>query len=77
MPDLKIIVGEIATNVAQRPYSDKIRKIQREVCRENENNIFLSTKGIKIGTDGAHFDGPEDWILGQRFGRAVVKLLKD
>jgi len=75
IPDLKIIVGEIATQAPSAPYSNEVRRIQREVCGENINNIFMSTKGIKIGHDTYHFDGNEDFILGKRFGKQVVKLL--
>lgn len=76
LPDLKIIIGEIATQAPSAPYSNQIRKIQKEVCDGNKNNIFLSTKGIKIGHDSFHFDGNEDFILGKRFGKAIVKLLQ-
>lgn len=77
IPDLKIIIGEIATQAPSAPHSSKIRKIQREVCEMDENNIFLSTKGIKIGHDTFHFDGNEDFILGKRFGKAITKLLRE
>ena len=76
IPDLKIIIGEIATQAPSAPYSNQIRRIQRAVCDENADNIFLSTKGIKIGHDTYHFDGNEDFVLGKRFGKKIVDLLK-
>lgn len=75
MPNLKIIIGEIATQPPSAPYSAQIRRIQREVCDMDKNNIFMSTKGIKIGHDTYHFDGNDDFKLGKRFGKEMLKLL--
>ena len=76
LPNLKIIVGEIATSKEKAPYSDEIRRIQKKVTDEDENAFFLSTKDIPIGRDGFHFDGNEDFALGKRFGEYILKYLE-
>jgi hypothetical protein len=75
-PDLKIIVGEIATRNENAPYSDEIRRIQKKVVDEDKNCYFLSTKDIPIGHDGFHFDGNQDYALGLRFGEYILKYLE-
>ena len=74
LPELKILVGEIATNAPQCPYSDIVRKAQADYCKIDENALLISTKDIPIGRDGLQFDGDSDLKLGVKFGEALSKL---
>ena len=75
LPELKIIVGEIATKAPQVPYSDVVRNAQKKFCETDKNSYLVSTKDIPIGKDGLHFDGEEDIKLGEAFGKAIIKSL--
>jgi len=75
IPDLKIIVGEIATRSPLSPFSDIVRESQKQVCEKDKNCVFLSTKNIKIGHDSYHFDGNEDFKLGKKFGDEMLRLI--
>ena len=70
--NLKVIVGEIAT---KQEFADIVRAGQKKFCDTDVNATLIFTKDIKIGTDGLHFDAPEDIVLGREFGKAIIKSL--
>ena len=75
LPELPIVVGEIATQAPAAPWSDLVREGQRRFCEEDPNAYLVSTKDIPIGKDGMHFDGAEDYRLGMRFGEVLREIV--
>lgn len=75
IPELKVIVGEIATRPPLCPWSDVVKKAQREWTERDNHAKFISTDDLPIGKDGLHFDAAEDLELGRRFGKAILEHL--
>ncbi len=75
IPELPVVIGEIATNAPVCPWSDIVREGQRRFCEEDNNAYFVSTGNIPIGKDGLHFDGAEDYELGLCFGEVLRNII--
>ena len=75
LPKLKIIVGSISTNPPLAPFSDVVRRCQREYCEKDGLAVYMDNTDIPIGEDGWHYSGNEDLKLGKRFGKYIKEFL--
>ena len=75
LPKLKIIVGSISTTPPLAPFSDVVRRCQRDYCEKDEMAVYVDNTDIPVGEDGWHYNGNEDLKLGKRFGQYIKDFL--
>ena len=76
MPELPVVIGEIAVQAPVAPWADTVRAAQSKFVLNDAHAALVSTKDIPAGKDNLHFDGPEALRLGQRFVEALLSVTK-
>lgn len=71
-PELPVVVGEVYDNGKR----DRVREAQKKVAGAVPHVAFASAADLKTWDNGTHFDAPSQLTLGERFGAAMLTLLK-
>lgn len=69
--DLPVVVGEVFDNGKR----DRVRSAIKAVGTSGPTVGFVSAEGTSTWDEGTHFDAKSQWLLGQRFGKEMRKLI--
>ncbi|MCM2370122.1 sialate O-acetylesterase [Aporhodopirellula aestuarii] len=69
--DLPVVVGEVFDNGKR----DSVRAAIKTVGTSGPNLGLVSSNGTTTWDDGTHFDAKSQWLLGQRFAQAMLRLV--
>ena len=74
-PGIKIVIGRISDSEAW-PYRNIVRPAQQKIAEEMPNTAWIDTDDL-TRRDRFHYDTQGQLILGERFSKAMIELLKN